>query len=45
LRIGVERGDYPEAADREEEWIAERLSKLRNPRGRHEQTYRTAAAS
>jgi diguanylate cyclase (GGDEF)-like protein/PAS domain S-box-containing protein len=38
LRIGVERGDYPEAAGREEEWIAERLSKLRNPRGRHEQT-------
>jgi diguanylate cyclase (GGDEF)-like protein/PAS domain S-box-containing protein len=38
LRIGVERGDYPEAAGREEEWIAERLAKLRNPRGRHEQT-------
>jgi len=38
LRIGVERGDYPEAAGREEEWIAERLSKLRNPRGRYEQT-------
>jgi len=38
LRIGVERGDYPEAAGREEEWIAERLSRLRDPRGRHEQT-------
>ena len=38
LRIGVARGDYPEAAGREEEWIAERLAKLRNPRGRHEQT-------
>jgi diguanylate cyclase (GGDEF)-like protein/PAS domain S-box-containing protein len=38
LRIGVERGDYPEAAGREEEWIAERLAKLCNPRGRHEQT-------
>jgi diguanylate cyclase (GGDEF)-like protein/PAS domain S-box-containing protein len=38
LRIGVARGDYPEAAGREEEWIAERLAKLRHPRGRHEQT-------
>ena len=38
LRIGVERGDYPEAAGREEAWIAERLAKLDNPRGRHEQT-------
>jgi diguanylate cyclase (GGDEF)-like protein/PAS domain S-box-containing protein len=38
LRIGVARGDYPEAAGREEEWIAERLSKLYNPSGRHEQT-------
>jgi diguanylate cyclase (GGDEF)-like protein/PAS domain S-box-containing protein len=37
LRIGVARGDYPEAVGREEEWIAERLSKLYNPRGRHEQ--------
>ncbi|MGZ3410710.1 MAG: putative bifunctional diguanylate cyclase/phosphodiesterase [Xanthobacteraceae bacterium] len=37
LRIGVERGDYPEALGREEEWIAERLAKLFNPRGRHEQ--------
>src|SRR5579864_7452829 len=31
LRIGVARGDYPEAAGREEEWIAERLAKLYNP--------------
>ena len=38
LRIGVARGDYPDAVGREEEWIAERLAKLRNPRGRHEQT-------
>src|SRR6202043_3685046 len=30
LRIGVARGDYPEAAGREEEWIAERLAKLEN---------------
>src|SRR5580692_4326892 len=28
IRIGVARGDYPEAIGREEEWIAERLEKL-----------------
>jgi hypothetical protein len=38
LRIGVARGDYPEAAGREEEWMAERLMKLESPQGRHEQT-------
>ncbi|MDP3074413.1 bifunctional diguanylate cyclase/phosphodiesterase [Bradyrhizobium sp.] len=38
IRIGVERGDYPEAVGREEEWIAERLAKLHRPDGRHEQT-------
>jgi diguanylate cyclase (GGDEF)-like protein/PAS domain S-box-containing protein len=38
LRIGVARGDYPAALGREEEWIAERLERLRNPGGRHEQT-------
>src|SRR6195952_2428748 len=38
IRIGVERGDYPEAAGREEEWIAERLAKLSEPGERHEQT-------
>jgi len=38
LRIGVERGDYPEADGREEEWIAERLAKLKTPGERHEQT-------
>jgi diguanylate cyclase (GGDEF)-like protein/PAS domain S-box-containing protein len=38
LRIGVARGDYPEAKGREDEWIAERLGKLRTPSGRHEQT-------
>ena len=38
LRIGVERGDYPEALGREEEWMKERLDKLFNPDGRHEQT-------
>jgi len=37
LRIGVARGDYPDAIGREEEWIAERLAKLRFPAGRHEQ--------
>ncbi len=37
LRIGVERGDYPEAKGREEEWIAERLQKLYQPGARHEQ--------
>jgi CheY-like chemotaxis protein len=38
LRVGVARGDYPEAIGREEEWLAERLAKLRAPTGqRHEQ--------
>src|SRR5260370_11647620 len=37
IRIGVERGDYPEAIGREEEWIAERLTKLFRPGERHEQ--------
>ncbi len=37
IRVGVERGDYPEAVGREEEWIAERLAKLHLPHGRHEQ--------
>ncbi|HKT84555.1 MAG TPA: EAL domain-containing protein [Novosphingobium sp.] len=37
LRIGVERGDYPEAVGREEEWLAHRLSLLRQPGTRHEQ--------
>ena len=38
IRIGVERGDYPEATGREEAWIAERLTKLYQPGERHEQT-------
>jgi diguanylate cyclase (GGDEF)-like protein/PAS domain S-box-containing protein len=38
IRVGVERGDYPEAVGREEEWIAERLKRLYQPGGRHEQT-------
>jgi len=37
IRIGVARGDYPEAAGREEEWIAERLAKLSQAGERHEQ--------
>ena len=38
IRVGVERGDYPEAIGREEEWIAERVAKLFHPGERHEQT-------
>ena len=38
IRIGVERGDYPEAIGREEEWIAERIKKLYHPGKGHEQT-------
>ncbi len=38
LRIGVARGEYPEAIGREDEWIAERLSRLYHPGERHEQT-------
>ena len=37
LRIGVARGDYPEAAGREEQWVAERLARMHQPGGRHEQ--------
>jgi diguanylate cyclase (GGDEF)-like protein/PAS domain S-box-containing protein len=37
LRVGVARGDYPEALGREEAWIAERLEKLYQPGERHEQ--------
>src|SRR3981081_2055972 len=37
IRVGVERGDYPAAIGREEEWIAERISKLYHPGERHEQ--------
>ena len=31
IRVGVARGDYPEAIGREEEWIAERLKRLFGP--------------
>ncbi|WP_025032541.1 EAL domain-containing protein [Bradyrhizobium sp. DOA9] len=37
LRIGVARGDYPEAVGNEDAWIAERLQKLYQPGARHEQ--------
>ena len=37
LKVGVERGDYPEAIGREDEWISERLEKLYHPGHRHEQ--------
>ncbi|MES2752293.1 MAG: EAL domain-containing protein [Pseudomonadota bacterium] len=37
LKVGVARGDYPEAVGREEEWINERLEKLYHPGHRHEQ--------
>ena len=37
IRVGVQRGDYPDAIGREEEWISERLAKLYQPSERHEQ--------
>ncbi len=37
IRVGVARGDYPEAIGREDEWIAERLARLKQPGERHEQ--------
>ena len=37
MRIGIARGDYPEAEGREEEWIAERLQRMFNPGSSHEQ--------
>ncbi|KJC57243.1 diguanylate cyclase [Bradyrhizobium sp. LTSPM299] len=37
IRIGVERGDYPASKGREEEWIAERVSRMYQPGERHEQ--------
>jgi diguanylate cyclase (GGDEF)-like protein/PAS domain S-box-containing protein len=37
LRVGVARGDYPEASGREEEWLADRLSLMQQPAARHEQ--------
>jgi len=38
LRVGVARGDYPDAVGREDEWLAARFAKLTHPSGeRHEQ--------
>ncbi len=37
LRVGVQRGDYPEAVGREEAWLAERLNMMANPGPPHEQ--------
>jgi signal transduction histidine kinase len=37
LRIGVERGDYPEAIGREEAWLADRIALMDNPGRRHQQ--------
>jgi diguanylate cyclase (GGDEF)-like protein/PAS domain S-box-containing protein len=37
LRIGVARGDYPDAIGREDEWLKERLDRLHDSSGRHEQ--------
>ncbi|QUD86603.1 ATP-binding protein [Phenylobacterium montanum] len=37
LRVGIERGDYPDAVGREAEWLAERQAWLDNPGRRHEQ--------
>ncbi|KRR29582.1 diguanylate cyclase [Bradyrhizobium retamae] len=37
IRVGIARGDYPEAIGREEEWIAARLKKLFQPGEQHEQ--------
>jgi signal transduction histidine kinase/ActR/RegA family two-component response regulator len=37
LRIGVARGDYPEAVGREEAWLAERMALLNNAGQRHQQ--------
>lgn len=38
LRVGVARGDYPDAIGREEAWLDERAQQLANPTGeRHEQ--------
>lgn len=38
LRVGIQRGDYPDAVGREEAWLTERARQLANPTGeRHEQ--------
>jgi signal transduction histidine kinase/CheY-like chemotaxis protein len=37
LRVGIARGDYPDAVGREEEWLAARVELMNNPGPRHEQ--------
>jgi diguanylate cyclase (GGDEF)-like protein/PAS domain S-box-containing protein len=37
LRIGIARGEYPEAVGREEEWLDERMQRMRDPKGKIEQ--------
>jgi len=37
LKVGVQRGDYPEAMGRENEWLAERERQLLETGARHEQ--------
>ncbi|MDB5644228.1 MAG: diguanylate cyclase/phosphodiesterase [Hyphomicrobiales bacterium] len=37
LRVGLERGDYPEAIGREDAWFEERMRRLNGPGTRHEQ--------
>ena len=37
IRGGLARGDYPEAAGREDDWLTDRLARLRNPGPRYEQ--------
>ena len=37
LRVGVARGDYPDAVGQEEEWLAARVALMNNPGARHEQ--------
>jgi PAS domain S-box-containing protein len=37
LRDGLKHGQYPEAIDREEEWLAERLARHAEPQSTHEQ--------
>ena len=45
IRIGVARGDYPEAVGREEEWIAERLANCISPASVTSRRWPTAASS
>ena len=45
IRVGVARGDYPEAIGREEEWIAERLANSISPASATSRRLPTAASS